>query len=199
MDISKLSEPVKVIEGDNVLLECIASDPNSTIFWTKDGADTSYSHSREIPQIQVADEGMYNCQAIRLDEESKTERNENRQVFLEVLFPPSLPKIKPEFTKGPRSALHGEYINLVCFSEAKPAPNYQWRRDYLKGQLITRNATYNLKVDSYNIEYYCIVQNRMVPTYGKPRTTVQTGRLYIPVYIKAYILKIENGIYRYIN
>lgn len=197
-DISKLSGSVKVIEGENVLFECTSSYPNTTFIWTKDVTTSSFSHTFEIHQIQVQDEAEYICQGTFL---SETGSNTHifKGVFVEVMYKPSYPSVEPYETDDYYRALQGEYIILMCKSDAKPEPHYQWRYKSTDGAVLSRNSTYYMKVDSYIIDYYCIVQNRMVPTVGEPKTTILTRKLQIKVNVKAIIYKIEEGIYRNVN
>lgn len=199
-DITKLTGSVKVIEGENVLFECTSSHPNTTFIWTKGGTASSFSHTYEIHQIQVQDEAEYKCQGTVLDDATGYAKlTEYKQVFVEVMYQPTYPSVEPYDTDDYYRALKGDYITLMCKSDGKPEPHYQWRYKSINGAVLTRNSTYHLTVDSYIIDYYCIVQNRMVPTVGEPKTNTLTRKLQIKVYVKAVIYKIEEGIYRNVN
>ncbi|XP_045189311.2 peroxidasin homolog [Mercenaria mercenaria] len=200
-DISDLQEgePIRVIEGHDLLFDCSSSYANSSFVWTKNDSLSSFNQRKNITQVQVTDGGIYNCQATSFDERNDYEIVENKSISVKILYPPSYPMAGLVFIDRPYYALHGEIITLSCKSEANPEPNYQWRRGDVTGPLLSRNANYRLTVESYIVDYHCIVNNQMVPTVGEAITTSITNKLQIRVNVKAYILQTEDGIYRTVN
>ncbi|XP_060595127.1 interference hedgehog-like [Ruditapes philippinarum] len=202
-DIDQLpdGDPIKIIEGHDLLFKCSSSYLNPSFVWTKDGGQSSFGSMKKVTQVQDIDNGIYTCNASSWDKTYQFQTFEGKSVTVEILYPPSSPTVDPFLGNNFKysNVLNGQFITLKCDSDAKPKPNFQWRKNSVTGPLITRESTYQLKVATYTIDYYCIVQNRMVPTLGEAITTQYTHKLQISPQIKAYIYRIENSNYRNVN
>lgn len=202
-DIGQLpeGEAIKIIVGHDLLLDCTSSHQNSSYVWTKDGAQSSFDSQKKVTDIQYIDKGLYNCKAMSHDKTYNSEIIENKSVAVEILYPPSYPEVEPfkHSSSVFSSVLHGDVITLTCNSDANPKPNYEWRIMSETGPIISRDSTYQLTVESYTINYYCIVRNQMVPTIGTAITTSFMRNLKINPQAKAKIYKIEGGIYKNVD
>lgn len=173
---------INVIEGDNLLLECMFDSENTSLTWRKEKSIVSNSYRLEFVRIRKEDGGYYACHMTSSDNSTSENKDDQKQVYIHILYPPTDPILSK-----PVTALSGEKLSLTCLVEANPEPTYQWRRDAENGLLSSRNRTYELTTSASSITTFCNIQNLMSPTMGEPRRGYVSRKIYITVHRQATI------------
>lgn len=179
----KKGEPVKAIERDNLHLYCLSNYTNVSFIWTRyDDTIITVSHILELQRIRLEDAGNYSCSVTSVDNTLNKTLVEHYTVYIEILYPPSIPVVKI-----PKSILLNEELSLTCLVDALPEPTYHWRLDNINGHLLSRNKTYNSAASTTKKYIVCNVQTLMIPSFGEPISKFVSHRVYIDVHKKAYI------------
>ena len=131
-----------VVVGADVTLECSANGlPQPSITWLKDGRQLEMSHldtrygktgqgSLTIRQVELGDEGGYQCRA------ENTEDSVDTGVELTVM-------VAPEFNKKPASHVSYEKDDILfdCEVTGRPEPVVQW---FKNGDLIIQSEYFQV-------------------------------------------------------
>ncbi|XP_045202081.2 hemicentin-1-like [Mercenaria mercenaria] len=176
-----LIDPVKMFEGDSLVLECMSDRNNVTISWNRNYFIT-INNSLAIKNVRLADAGTYVCTG------TGSEEDEMQNVIIDVLYPPSFPIIE-----GTVTGFVGEQVTLKCISNANPPPTYQWRASNQNGPLLSRNQTFQMTILEENQHIVCVAQSLMVTTLGRSRSIQIYRAISVDSYVEANVLNIENG------
>lgn len=153
---------INVIEGDNLLLECMFDSENTSLTWRKEKSIVSNSYRLEFVRIRKEDGGYYACHMTSSDNSTSENKDDQKQVYIHILYPPTDPILSK-----PVTALSGEKLSLTCLVEANPEPTYQWRRDAENGLLSSRNRTYELTTSASSITTFCNIPKLDEPNNGR--------------------------------
>lgn len=184
---------VKIVESDNLLLNCTSFYGEKTSFtWTKDNIFLSSNPIIKIERINVIDAGQYMCEAIRVNSTTSKTVSDKKFVDVDVLYAPSTISVEV-----PPSVLWPEEITLSANVRANPEPTYEWR-NARPITLLSRNKTYNFSpYESFYIQ--CIVQNRLIPTLGDSKIGIVSRTWHIKLHVKAVISSINHGHYSWVT
>ncbi|XP_060581414.1 carcinoembryonic antigen-related cell adhesion molecule 5-like [Ruditapes philippinarum] len=186
---------IDVIEGDSFLVHCnAAGNPLPTYKWGSNKGNSI------LKITSITSDTNKTCHVKNIMEETV---GENRTVstsasfFIRVLHAPYIPTIT--ISNGTRQLnitavtiqlRETDNINMTCFSEGKPLPNYTWdsHNDQIQGRL--RQFTNISRKDAGN--YTCYASNLMKRTFGDTEQGLNVSSLSLDIMYPSTISSLED-------
>ncbi|XP_063739710.1 myelin-associated glycoprotein-like isoform X2 [Eleginops maclovinus] len=153
-----VSPSAEIEEGSSVTLTCSSdANPAAQYTWYKEGGNQKPPLLTKAPQlvlssIQVSDSGVYYCTA-----ESVLGKTSNI-ISIDVKYAPKLPSV----SVSPSAEIEeGSSVTLTCSSDANPAANYTWYKEYQTLPLGAEGSHHFPSISSEDRgNYYCKTENQ---------------------------------------
>ncbi|XP_052267609.1 uncharacterized protein LOC127869263 isoform X2 [Dreissena polymorpha] len=183
---------ISVVKGQSLDMNGTSSgNPTPTIYWLSQLKYEILANPLRIDNIQINDEGEYNCTArndLNTSFGDHIDGVSTTVIELIVQFPPEPPRCHvgdTNISSGTVRAIKDRPLVINCSSSSKPAPIYYWwvlpNGTNATGNSLTIHSVQN----NLNNMYLVNVMNQMEPTLHAPvpgfnSTSIQLDILYPP-------------------